>query len=109
MKWGTLVGVEEDFSPPRSTEVKTNWRTPDARAASTKALPWRSSPPPAGVVTPKTPQIGCGEAWAAALKMAGESSRLPWTILILEDFRAREVAEEEAALRVRARRVKFDA
>ncbi len=110
MKWGTLVGAVWDFSPPLSAEVKTNCSTPDATAASTRSFPWRSSLPPAGVVTPNTPHIF--EAWTAfvaALNMAGQSSRLPWTTLILGDRFESEVAVEEVALRVTARMVKLEA
>lgn len=45
-------------------------------------------------------------AFRAAENRAGQSSTLPWTSLIEDDFAARALAEVEEALRVTARMVK---
>lgn len=62
------------------------------------------------MVTPNTPHIlGVWTAFVAALNMAGQSSRLPWTTLMLEARFESEVAVEEVALRVTASMVKLEA
>lgn len=104
------MGLLREFSPPRSTDVKTKCLTPCFRASSTNALPFFSSvetfwPLPMNVVTAKTPWMGFWRASAEA-KMAGTSAKSPVTSLMEGDFFCSAVAEAEVGLRVTARIVK---
>ena len=100
------VSFESESTPCRSREVKTKYATPCSRAASIKAFPCTSSAsllapgPSAGIETQKTPLIGL----ATALKIAGQSFKLPWTNLICSgDLSASRLADADSVLRVRAK------